>query len=198
MSAGEKVFSITELAEAIFLELSITDLLCRVQKTCRRWKAVIDDSTPLQQALFLKPISHTLASSTLDFYTAPARHRDSAPAAIVEHPLLTRIGSGGTSLARLFSSNPDAVSCPEASWRKSFITQPPVADLRIYVTNEVEADRTIQNPSGILLGELIPDDRAVRTLHASHVYSWVKWRKFWLGCGFYQLKQEVRAVETRG
>ena len=56
MSACERVFRITELAEAIFLELSISTILCCVQRTCRDWHAIVDQSARLRQALFFAPI----------------------------------------------------------------------------------------------------------------------------------------------
>lgn len=49
-----KVFDVTELLEATLLELPSKDLLF-AQKVCRRWKDVIDASTPIQKALFFKP-----------------------------------------------------------------------------------------------------------------------------------------------
>ncbi|KAK4952002.1 hypothetical protein LTR10_009922 [Elasticomyces elasticus] len=52
------VFATVELAELIFLDLSMRDVLCGVKGTCREWKAVVDSSLPIQQALFLRPITN--------------------------------------------------------------------------------------------------------------------------------------------
>ncbi|KAK5693458.1 hypothetical protein LTR97_010027 [Elasticomyces elasticus] len=56
-NAALKVFGTNELAEMIFLGLPIRDVLTSTQRICREWKAVIEGSLPIQQALFRKPIS---------------------------------------------------------------------------------------------------------------------------------------------
>lgn len=197
MSACDKVFSITELAEAIFLELSISELLCSVQRTCRHWKGVVDQSMRLQQALYFKPISSPSKRRLADH--SPERcatcERDARPDTVVEHPLLTKIGTGGTSLARLFEPNLDAVLRPEASWRKCLATQPPVAEVCTYTNDEIVGYRRIGNGAGVQLGLLMPDEHSIRSLHASHIYAWVRWRKFSLSHGYYQLKKQIQAEE---
>jgi hypothetical protein len=57
ITAAHRVFAMPELAEMIFMELSFSDVLVNVQRVCREWKGVIGWSLPVQQALFMRPIS---------------------------------------------------------------------------------------------------------------------------------------------
>lgn len=50
------VFGIFELAELIFLECKIQDLLVHCQRVCRQWRNIITSSHRLQQALFFEPL----------------------------------------------------------------------------------------------------------------------------------------------
>jgi hypothetical protein len=55
MSACNQVLNTTELLEGILVFLPLPDLL-RCQAVTQQWKAVIANSLPIQQKLFLKPI----------------------------------------------------------------------------------------------------------------------------------------------
>jgi hypothetical protein len=55
MAAATQVFDTTELLEIILYELPTKDLLF-AQRISKQTKAVIDNSTKLQQALFFKPV----------------------------------------------------------------------------------------------------------------------------------------------
>lgn len=52
--ASQTVFNTTELTEGILALLPLPSLL-RVQAVCKQWRAVIQDSSLLQQQLFLQP-----------------------------------------------------------------------------------------------------------------------------------------------
>ncbi|KAJ9132396.1 hypothetical protein NKR19_g9328 [Coniochaeta hoffmannii] len=52
--ASHRVLRTTELLELILLQLPIQDLLVDAQRVSRTWKAVIDSSPALQQALFFQ------------------------------------------------------------------------------------------------------------------------------------------------
>jgi hypothetical protein len=54
-SAASRVLTVVELLENIFRESTLLDLLCRLQRVNRFWKAVIDDSTFIQKALCFMP-----------------------------------------------------------------------------------------------------------------------------------------------
>lgn len=45
-----------EILELILLQLPLQDLLVTAQRVCCAWKAVIDSSSPIQQALFFRPL----------------------------------------------------------------------------------------------------------------------------------------------
>ena len=198
MSACEKVFQVTELAEAIFLELSISILLCRVQRTCRGWRAIVASSARLQQALFFTPIARVplkLGERPTHLYESYESEEDEPNThlqTVVEHPLLTKIGSSGTSLALLFKPKVDAVLRPEASWRRCLVTQPPVTEICTYTNDETVGYRRIEDVKGVRLGDLMPDERAIRSLHASHIYAWVTWRKFSLCFGYFELNGQIQ------
>jgi hypothetical protein len=81
--AAQQVFDITELLEAILLELPIKDLLF-AQKICRRFKAVIEDSTSLQKALFFQP--GQIDDAAID---AKHHHFRSSTEAFAVNPLLS-------------------------------------------------------------------------------------------------------------
>ena len=53
--ASAQVFDTTELLEMILYKLPIRDLLF-AQRIAKQWKAVIDNSVKLQQALFFRPV----------------------------------------------------------------------------------------------------------------------------------------------
>ncbi|KAI7234311.1 hypothetical protein KC330_g4906 [Hortaea werneckii] len=53
-TSGQQVWDISELLEHILLQLPMRDLLL-AQRVSRRFKAVIDSSDKIQQALFFKP-----------------------------------------------------------------------------------------------------------------------------------------------
>jgi hypothetical protein len=54
-SAASLVLTVVELLENIFRESTLLDLLCRLQRVNRFWKAVIDNSKIIQKALFFVP-----------------------------------------------------------------------------------------------------------------------------------------------
>lgn len=190
--ACHRVFNINELAEAIFLHLSLSDLLCIVQPICRNWKNIIDTSINLQQALFRTSTcpKARLIDHRLEYAAVQAGL--SYEQTVVEHPLLTKIGSGGTSLACSFGTNSEVVLCGDASWRHCLATQPPVRDICIYDSRDPLGCKTVTSDYGVLLGQLMPNEDAMRTLHASHIYAWVQWKKCSFQDGYYELKAQLR------
>lgn len=57
VSAVTRVFSIAELAQAIFLELPPQEIMVNIQRVNHQFQAVVLGSTPIQQALFFKPLA---------------------------------------------------------------------------------------------------------------------------------------------
>lgn len=117
--ALNRALGIFELLERILLELPMVDILL-VQRVCRRWKAVIQDSLPLQRALFLAPLDPLRFDSDEFSYQ------------LTFNPLLQSRGffPSWASLNVAFRI-PRAVD-PNASWRRMYLTQPPSTGCQLY------------------------------------------------------------------
>ena len=74
---ASQVFATTELLEGILLDLPMKDLLF-VQGECTGWKAVIDASPKLQQALFFPPVTDKVSLPVLS--TSPTERHSIEPA----------------------------------------------------------------------------------------------------------------------
>lgn len=71
-SATTQTFAIFELAEAIFLELPVRDLVVH-QRTCKQWQAVLAESSKLQEAIFFKGLSAELRCGRWRSWRAPSK-----------------------------------------------------------------------------------------------------------------------------
>lgn len=113
-----------ELVEAIFLEIPPNQIMTNVQGVSRRWKTIVEISTPIQQALFFKPFpdkptGYHVTAKTI--WTAGPEGRK--PVKFLQHDLLAMIVYRPGSLARAQA----AIAHPRASWRRQLLTQPPIA-----------------------------------------------------------------------
>ncbi|KAK3724392.1 hypothetical protein LTR37_001016 [Vermiconidia calcicola] len=126
-----KVLSLVELLEPILAQLPTHDLL-RAQKVCRTWKATIDKSRRLQQALFFAPAGKPLRANVLEKWAVGATSA-SAPK-VLQNPLLTRFFHAFSTSRRANNDVSRAFFSPTASWRKMLISQPPVINLQRYIT----------------------------------------------------------------
>ncbi|PQE28376.1 f-box domain protein [Rutstroemia sp. NJR-2017a BBW] len=159
----QKVFAIPELLELILLQLPFLDLV-RAQMVSGSFYDVIESSTQLQQALFLRaspatsiPIPNPLLqpcanAQFLDLRSSHIRCR------YIHNPRGRRRNDSFTwptvaarcdSKLRVDFTN-KAVRRSEASWRRMLIVQPPVAQLEI---NGPQA-RKIEDDLGITMHEL--------------------------------------------
>jgi hypothetical protein len=165
MAACHRVFSLPELAEAVFLRLPMRDLLCGVIQTSQNWKEVVDASLPLQRALFQKPSSKTTLSffrGSEDF-SIPHRWATSADEmksrSIISHPMIHLLRHG---IDKLSEQRQAAFVRPKASWRHCLATQPPA-------TGMILADKTGRThyfgakSQGLMLNELLPSRPSVVT-----------------------------------
>ncbi|KAF7191912.1 hypothetical protein HII31_06722 [Pseudocercospora fuligena] len=145
-TATQKVFGICELAEQIFLELSMKDLLL-VQRVCKPWQTTIQSSSVCRKALFLEP---GRACDVNIEENDPHAHETKAKCStcaflpedldrfkhdVVFNPLLMQPSRFSAYLrSHLHCSPYDKIFphtellevSPEASCRKMFITQPPL------------------------------------------------------------------------
>jgi hypothetical protein len=119
MSACHKVFDIFELAENIFANLTTRDLLCGVQQTSKHFQAIIENSTLLQQALFIKPVA--VGPLTCDDESACWKNQAVTAHLVCQHPVISRIWND-SQYDDWFTQSFDM---PTARWRRCFITQPP-------------------------------------------------------------------------
>ncbi|CAK4029407.1 hypothetical protein CB0940_11031 [Lecanosticta acicola] len=116
-SAYEKVFRVSELAEAVLLELPPRQVL-RNQIVCRQWKEVIKGSIPLQEALFFRPLTITPPvhyESEHDHWAISEAPRSRV--IVFQFPLL--------------DSNLRGSLLSQSSWRRQLVTQPPLEKCKV-------------------------------------------------------------------
>lgn len=179
MSPCDKLFNIPELCEAVFLQLSMRDLLCGVQQTCRQWKAIVDSSTPLQRELFLKPIRYP----PLRWSNREERWRtsqdDPKSHKVYEHPLFSSLDDDRYTSRGI---EPEALLRREASWRKCLVTQPPVVELvlrpRLPNGDMSAKQATVVNKGGIRLQQLFADPTILPTgdMPFWYINGWKGWK----------------------
>lgn len=153
--ACHHVLDLPEVAEAIFLQLDVCDVIVAVTRTCKQWKAIVEGSTKLQQLLFSKPISSNLLQYFDDHTQYPqditGRWSTSADDfgihKIFSHPLLTFMSDWHS----WDDLNWEAIRRPEASWKKALATQPPVSKIAFEWCEHVA-----ENDAGVTLDELVP------------------------------------------
>lgn len=128
-TASARTFNLTELAEGIFLQLPPNQILTRVQRVCHHWKAVVEKSTPIQQALFFEPIPsepiHDTAMLNNQHWATVAS--PTTPVKLVEHRLI-----GMRSTHSGVWPRAEDVAYPQASWRRQLLTQPPIASCLVH------------------------------------------------------------------
>jgi hypothetical protein len=165
-SPATRVFAVTELAEAIFLELPVRQILVNVQRVCRQWKAVVDGSTPLQQALFFKPTTTeplSLVENRQFPYWESKNFKTADPGGterkrhLAELPVITQIVHDHQELLKI-----TALSYPNASWRRMLLTQPPINTCNVSIWQFSGGEKTLiiskkESRSGLLAGEVLSD-----------------------------------------
>lgn len=174
--ASDEVFGIPELAEAIFLQLSIRDLLCGVQQTCKQWKAITDCSSRIQQALFFQPVQAAPVEWICE-KAGPGRwansKQDPVSRTVLEHPLICPTNTHAWQ-ERLM--NEPAMRRKEASWRRSLITQPPATKLTIKNNTHILGPKSIANGNGVTLGEvLMLAEDTYPSFSLSDIKGWILW-----------------------
>jgi hypothetical protein len=168
-SPTTQVFGTFELAEAIFLELGMSDLLCGVQRTCKQWKAVLDTSLPLQQTLFLKPVvEHTFQLSIIkapetawySFRNSYISGKDGAGApAIYVHPFYDTFRRHGEKQGERAEDTKTkafirlASSTKSPKWKDHLLTQPPLHQIAIADIDPNPCSR-LKASSGVTLGQV--------------------------------------------
>ncbi|EKG19828.1 hypothetical protein MPH_02898 [Macrophomina phaseolina MS6] len=111
VTAAETVFNCTELLELILSFAPVGDLLL-VQRTCQRWKAVIEASTKLQRCLYFSPDRRGADAYGLN-------------ALLVQRFKFRRDECGNLIIATNNKWRHRLEACPTASWRRMLVSQPP-------------------------------------------------------------------------
>lgn len=146
--ACDRFFSIDELL-TIFLESAPTLVLLNCQRVCRKWNQIIADSPLLQENLFLEPtenkgsrrINPILWKVFGPVLATPTEPHHSSPGIVYED-------LAALPWARhLESTSSLAFARQEASWRRMYISQPPIDRLDWWHTWSV-ADESPESGSG--------------------------------------------------
>lgn len=123
-NAEATALSTFELLELILLQLD-TQTLLMAQRTCQTWYRIIQESVPIQKALFFAPTDSSSTNTK------------------VQNPLLAKM------FPSFFKPNPtllasvdmlqrpeklEAYIRPEASWRRMLVQQPPIFRIGILIS----------------------------------------------------------------
>ncbi len=152
MTACHDTFGTPELAEIVFLELSMRDILCGVQQVCQQWRAIVGNSLHLQQALFLRPVPVAPLTRNWTGHQFDGTEGNwvwpegAAPSPIYEHPLLSRLAGGVVG----------------ATWRKSLATQPPIAGVLLSDDSVTRDPDLVEAQDGVTLNDIFADLRFLR------------------------------------
>lgn len=118
---------VPELLEHVFLQSSLPDLLARIPRVCKHWKATIDCSVKLQRALFFQKSGDIVLEEhrgeeatysvrgTINFWYCP----------VIANPFLWDLSNDFT----MDWPGSQALKHPQASWRRMLVTQPPIASV---------------------------------------------------------------------
>lgn len=134
-SSTHAAFGIREILEMILLNLDMRTLLC-IQRTCRSWLGMIEDSSPIQKALYFIPTENT-----------PGQGKVQNPVLVEAFPALFKLIDPDdpeddyeydqptlTTFDMMRSSSKlVAYLRPEASWRRMLVQQPPVRKFEVYI-----------------------------------------------------------------
>ncbi|KAK5715313.1 hypothetical protein LTR17_016829 [Elasticomyces elasticus] len=183
--AMSELFGIAELLEMLFLGLSMRDVLCNVQRTCRTWKAVVDNSSPIQQALFLKPVtSMRLRCDDGAKDTWMDGDQSIPPPVIFEHPIMTL----------LFDHTDKAFSTctthPTGSWTKCLIAQPAIVESKLEMDDDKAKHEDIKDSEGLVIGALKLNERTRNARHYISMPGYMCWRHV-------SLTDELREIRQR-
>lgn len=179
-----------ELVENIVLHMPIRDILISAMRVCKLWKKIVGECPEIQQALFLRPVeggfvkmfsyevegleedgespNRELSTGEQGCFWA---HDDYGPAVeVMRNPLLHDVGEPRgvhgkfvKRSRRWIGRRGEAFGRDEASWRRMFVTQPPVRRITAEVDYRFRYVHSwflscklyiYTNPDGIKLGEL--------------------------------------------
>ncbi|RAL08536.1 F-box protein [Aspergillus homomorphus CBS 101889] len=118
----EQVLVTPELLELILAQLDIRTLLTSAQRVSRSWHALIQDSHPLQEALYFRPIKPEC--STADQRTTNPLLAQAFSPIFTTPPFGVALTLNTLDLMT-HPAKQRAYLRPDASWRRMLVTQPP-------------------------------------------------------------------------
>lgn len=204
LTAMEQVFKLPELLEIILLDLSQKDVLFS-QRVSTQFRDTISDSSKLQQALFLLP-DWDRGTHAPNAHVACRQGGQSPQnnrlllKAFAHYPTISPVkpeydddtlSSGQQDRRRKSPGSWDvniswpsdaapickaAVYYPEASWKRMFLSQPPVTELRLVRRWQLSIKPAIIENLGITMGVLVEaTSKTQPNWHRSYISSDGDW-----------------------
>ena len=127
-----KIFLITEILELILLETDMRTLLTSAQRVCHKWHSLIQHSSDLQAALFLKPSKYTLPRGILGLRN-PLLEETIWPWFCAKQARVYRAPpvEGGAQIPPMDPQYDQIFLREEASWKRMLFQQPPRSSIGI-------------------------------------------------------------------
>ncbi|KAK3629326.1 hypothetical protein LTR56_018101 [Elasticomyces elasticus] len=185
--AMSELFGIAELLEMVFLGLSMRDVLCNVQRTCRTWKAVVDSSLPIQQALFLKPItSMRLRCDDDAAQDAWSDGDQSIPQPIIfEHPFMTLLFDYADKAFSIRTNH------PTGSWTKCLIAQPAIVQSKFKMNSIETKHEDLKDSEGLVIGALKLNERTWNAHDIFYIPGYTCWMSVTLTDELREIRQRI-------
>ncbi|KAI7227725.1 hypothetical protein KC330_g8273 [Hortaea werneckii] len=128
MSARNQVLAITELLEAVLLQLPMENLFL-AQEVCKHWRLLITTSDPIQKALFMKP-SINAADAAIDAIRCTHTRSDGMKIQVAINSNLCQQKTYPPSpCPRTFTFHEAAIYSRNRDWLHSdtmYVTSPPI------------------------------------------------------------------------
>ncbi|KAK6953018.1 hypothetical protein Daesc_005315 [Daldinia eschscholtzii] len=150
-AARNRVLDINELLQEIFFWVENRDVLINVQGVCKRWQKIATRSPKLQKKLFFLRSTHPFTMSrytknrTVAFvvqsffnmvFSGPERYRHHPEiSCLVLDKIHTHLGDDN--IRRMWLRR-------NASWRKMFVSQPPIKEIHWHVSREDQEDSRLR------------------------------------------------------
>lgn len=167
-----KVFSLTplpnpQLLELILIYLSPAELLLN-QRVCKDFNTVINDSATIQRMLWMRPTDSIPDPAFGEYnpFLVPRCFLTSLRCSVRGHSYLSvtcanwQKSEGGGFLSFRLPDNPHT----NESWRKMYLTQPPIAGIKIFSCGCVAAALDSSKP--LRLGDIVTSPGFDMCLHA--------------------------------
>ena len=140
--ALQRVLAIPELFELILLKLPIRQLLIKMPLVSKHWKATIDTSPRLQQALFFQPIPY----EPLQLLTIKEKPTVKAWMRDLSDPYEYTVLMNPFAYINI-KGRDEALERLQASWRRMIVSQPPVKSAKDVLTENYGCSHGLSDTS---------------------------------------------------